>query len=73
VDTELSKIGDRCTLQFRSTGLDHYRLCEKGYLRHGLRHANHYVSECLSSETFLGGKSTDAAITMQTGDGGVNR
>ncbi|MCY7286401.1 MAG: hypothetical protein LH679_23885 [Cyanobacteria bacterium CAN_BIN43] len=29
VDTELYKIGDRCTLQFRSTGLDHHQMLLK--------------------------------------------
>jgi len=45
----------------------------KSYLGRELRHTDRYVSKDISSETFLGSKSTDAAITTQTGDGGVNR
>jgi len=42
-------------------------------LRHGLRHANHYVSECKPFETLLGGKSADAVSIVQTGEGAANR
>ena len=41
-------------------------------MRHELRHSDRDVSKGIPSETFLSEKSTDAAITMLTGEGVKN-
>ena len=49
------------------------RPSEKVYLRHGLRHTDCHVSKGIPSETFLSGKSTDAAIAMLASEGVANQ